>query len=1180
MANTRFQLKRSIVSGVTPTTSDITAGELGVNLRDRKLFTSNGSAVFELGSNQTNLSVTSNLTIGANGSLVLANGAALYANGSAGSAGQVLASNGTGVYWLSASGTGSVTSVDSGNGLTGGPITTTGSLSVLANNGVTANSTGVFVTAGSGVVVNATGVHVDSSYISTLTANVAGFLGNSSGTLANVASWISGNAAAAYSNATVFASNASNINTGTLANAVLPSAINVTSVNAASLSVGPVVVANTQGLTSSANITVTSSADLILAPGTGLVANSSYGNPGQVLTTDGSSVYWSSVEQSSVVSQQFTANGTANSFIVTSGYIPSAIEVYIAGVKQIPGVDVDVSSGSTVNFSIPPLSGQVVDIFGYRATISGGGSVISVSGGAGLTGTVTSSGSIAALANNGVVANSSGLFVRQGTGTVVNATGVHVNSSYIGSISANNATFFDGVSLSTVQAQITGNAATAYTNAVANAAALYQTTAGLATNVATLAANAATFLGNSSGTIANVSLWITSNAAAAYSNAVANAAALYQTRAGLASNVATLTANNATNLAGNPASFYTNASNISTGTLPNGRLSPAVVNTSGNFTVGGNIVFQGTNNQFTAGLTVGSNVVANTTQLTVGNTTVFTSINSTAVNTGTLFTTGNASIGGSLTVTGNLTVNGTYVTVSGNSVVYSDNMLFLNQGVATTITNVASNGTTVVFTANNNYQIGWDVLVSNVNPSSYNGLYNVTAANSTTFTVANTNIATYIAGGTVRGQTESNPDIGIAAGYNDGTYRHTGIFRDATDGVWKVFDSYLPEPDTSVFIDTANSSFNLAPFQANIIYVGNTTVFGTINTTNFSGTSNNAINLGGLSLATIQSQITSNAAAAYSNAVANAAALYQTTAGLAANVATLTANNATNLAGNPASFYTNASNISAGTLPNDRLSSAVVNTSGNFTVAGNINFTAANVNFANVHVGANVDLTTTSLFVGNTTVNTIVTAGQVSLSGATVNSTIYQGTANNANNLNGQSASFYTNATNITAGTLNNARLPATINLTTVNAATLSVGTAVVANSTGIITTGTISTSANASVNNNLYYQTTTNRVLPATISVSNTLTLNVAQSNFFSVTLDRNISTFTITGTPAGVTVFYVVNFNVQGNYTISWPTGFRWVSGVVPALSNTANDIHTFIFYTTDGGVTTEAFSAGYTR
>jgi len=69
----------------------------------------------------------------------------------------------------------------------------------------------------------------------------------------------------------------------------------------------------------------------------------------------------------------------------------------------------------------------------------------------------------------------------------------------------------------------------------------------------------------------------------------------------------------------------------------------------------------------------------------------------------------------------------------------------------------------------------------------------------------------------------SNPDLGFAGNYNDGTYHHAGFFRDATDGIWKVFDNYDPEPDASAFIDTSNTSFSLANFQANTLYLGNTT---------------------------------------------------------------------------------------------------------------------------------------------------------------------------------------------------------------------------------------------------------------------------------------------------------------------------------------------------------------------
>jgi len=66
--------------------------------------------------------------------------------------------------------------------------------------------------------------------------------------------------------------------------------------------------------------------------------------------------------------------------------------------------------------------------------------------------------------------------------------------------------------------------------------------------------------------------------------------------------------------------------------------------------------------------------------------------------------------------------------------------------------------------------------------------------------------------------TTSNPDLGIAGNYNDGVYAHAGFFRDATDGVWKVFDNYQLEPDASPFIDTSNVSFRLANIQATTFY--------------------------------------------------------------------------------------------------------------------------------------------------------------------------------------------------------------------------------------------------------------------------------------------------------------------------------------------------------------------------
>jgi hypothetical protein len=71
-----------------PTTSNLTTGELALNMADGILYSSDGSKVFEIGANNTNLYVSANLTIHS-----------LISNGSIGSAGQILVTNSMGTFW-------------------------------------------------------------------------------------------------------------------------------------------------------------------------------------------------------------------------------------------------------------------------------------------------------------------------------------------------------------------------------------------------------------------------------------------------------------------------------------------------------------------------------------------------------------------------------------------------------------------------------------------------------------------------------------------------------------------------------------------------------------------------------------------------------------------------------------------------------------------------------------------------------------------------------------------------------------------------------------------------------------------------------------------------------------------------------------------------------------------------
>jgi Chaperone of endosialidase len=177
--------------------------------------------------------------------------------------------------------------------------------------------------------------------------------------------------------------------------------------------------------------------------------------------------------------------------------------------------------------------------------------------------------------------------------------------------------------------------------------------------------------------------------------------------------------------------------------------------------------------------------------------------------------------------------------------------------------------------------------------------------------------------------TVSHPDLGIAGNYNDGTYKHAGFFRDATDARWKFFDSYTPEPDASAYIDTANTSFRIADLEANVIY-GAT----------FTGTANNASYFGG-QLPAYYANATAPGTA-YSNAVAYAAAntYVNTQLALKANLTGASFTGQVNIAsagqvltlnrndGSPASLYFQSNGTLGGLMGTDGTAITFYNSSG------------------------------------------------------------------------------------------------------------------------------------------------------------------------------------------------------------------------------------------------------------
>ena len=190
-------------------------------------------------------------------------------------------------------------------------------------------------------------------------------------------------------------------------------------------------------------------------------------------------------------------------------------------------------------------------------------------------------------------------------------------------------------------------------------------------------------------------------------------------------------------------------------------------------------------------------------------------------------------------IDGNLTVSGTTTTVFSETTRINENLLYLNEGGEATITGAVGNGTTVTYTADNTYSVGYTVDITGVNPSSFNIVDGVvTAADDTSFTVSSTVTDTYVSGGESYGHAHVNADLGWVGAYDDGTYAHSGLFRDASDGIFKIFDSYTVEPNDSSNINTAHTSYNSAS-----MLVDNLTAEGNISATNISGDGTNITNV-------------------------------------------------------------------------------------------------------------------------------------------------------------------------------------------------------------------------------------------------------------------------------------------------------------------------------------------------
>jgi hypothetical protein len=265
-----------------------------------------------------------------------------------------------------------------------------------------------------------------------------------------------------------------------------------------------------------------------------------------------------------------------------------------------------------------------------------------------------------------------------------------------------------------------------------------------------------------------------------------------------------------------------------------------------------------------------------------------------------------------------------------------------------------SAGTGITYSSSSGViSIGQDISTT-ANPSFTNltitGTLTVTG---TTTTVSSTNLEItdsllYVA----KGNTANANDIGFVGHFNDGTYQHTGLVRDASDGKWKIFSHVLTEPSDT--IDFTSATYD-------------TLKVGTIETNAIAGVTTDALSEG-----TTNKYYTDVRARAAISAGSNV------TYSSATGVISLTSGNVTGALGftpynatNPSGYTTNVGTVTSvggtGTV-NGLTLTGTVTTSGSLTLGGTLNLSSPPaIGNTTASTGAFTTLSASSAIYGATT---------------------------------------------------------------------------------------------------------------------------------------------------------------------------------------------------------------------
>jgi len=450
--------------------------------------------------------------------------------------------------------------------------------------------------------------------------------------------------------------------------------------------------------------------------------------------------------------------------------------------------------------------------------------------------------------------------------------------------------------------------------------------------------------------------------------------------------------------------------------------------------------------------------------------------------------------------------------------------------------------------------------------------------------------------------TVTNPDIGLAANYNDGTYKHTGIFRDASEDRWKVFKGYTPEPTHP--IDTANASFQLSDFQA-ATFFGNASYITT-------ETANTIVANNNISIGTTLTPGGTGVKFVVLNASGGGSQWAYGTSG-GGRVSALSGG------GLALSTYT-------GTVGSESyIERAILSSNGNMVIGVSADTLKSKLQIlmtsdsANTSSGLHIQTPNSAGGDSTPTYGAYIDAGQsfassnsvygvysVAASSGGLNSFALYGRAT-ANTNGAGSIGVYAEATGASSAT---GALPSyTGNLLSGTSMPIGIYSKVI--STGSTNTNTTAagvfenTSAYGATSYGIYIKTASGptTVTPLTIAHAGTVVAYVDSSGFWTGSIKAKIqrdsvtavsasgatnidlslgnafvvtmngtATFSFINPPSGtdITSFTIITVNSAGGYAISWPGSVTWSGGATPTRTTTSAKQDAYTFFTRDGGTT----------